>query len=97
MLKRSKCTVEVSTRALLPLYMTTELTYIPVTCRISVTLFTVRIHSLSVTWVISDIGAFCGFTEEIAKNFKSALVHGTSAKHSRGQKVGLEHVLEDEE
>lgn len=35
--------------------------------------------------------------KEIAKNFKSALVFGTSVKHSRGQKVGLDHVLEDEE
>lgn len=27
----------------------------------------------------------------------SAIVWGTSAKHSRGQKVGLDHVLEDED
>jgi hypothetical protein len=26
----------------------------------------------------------------------SAIVWGSSAKHSRGQKVGLDHVLEDE-
>jgi hypothetical protein len=32
----------------------------------------------------------CPPSEEIAKNFKSALVVGTSAKHSRGQKVGLD-------
>ena len=41
---------------------------------------------------------FCNaIHKEIAKNFKSALVFGTSVKHSRGQKVGLDHVLEDEE
>lgn len=27
----------------------------------------------------------------------SAIVWGASAKHSRGQKVGLEHILEDED
>ncbi|KAL7412984.1 P-loop containing nucleoside triphosphate hydrolase protein [Mrakia frigida] len=41
---------------------------------------------------------FCNaIHKEIAKNFKSALVFGTSVKHSRGQKVGLDHVLEDED
>lgn len=29
--------------------------------------------------------------------FMSAVVWGSSAKHSRGQKVGLDHVLEDED
>jgi ribosome-interacting GTPase 1 len=29
--------------------------------------------------------------------FQSAIVWGASAKHARGQKVGLEHILEDED
>lgn len=28
---------------------------------------------------------------------RSAIVWGSSAKHSRGQKVGLEHILDDED
>jgi ribosome-interacting GTPase 1 len=28
---------------------------------------------------------------------KSAIVWGASAKHARGQKVGLDHILEDED
>jgi hypothetical protein len=28
---------------------------------------------------------------------RSAIVWGASAKHSRGQKVGLDHILEDED
>ncbi|WVW82436.1 hypothetical protein I302_104446 [Kwoniella bestiolae CBS 10118] len=41
---------------------------------------------------------FCNaIHKEIVKQFRTAMVWGTSAKHSRGQKVGLEHVLEDEE
>lgn len=41
---------------------------------------------------------FCNaIHKEIAKQFKSAVVWGSSAKHSRGQKVGLDHVLEDED
>ncbi|KAM6495986.1 P-loop containing nucleoside triphosphate hydrolase protein [Amanita muscaria] len=35
--------------------------------------------------------------KEIAKQMKYAIVWGASAKHARGQKVGLEHVLEDED
>ncbi|KIY46611.1 developmentally regulated GTP binding protein 1 [Fistulina hepatica ATCC 64428] len=41
---------------------------------------------------------FCNsIHKEIAKQMKYAIVWGSSAKHSRGQKVGLEHVLEDED
>ncbi|KAH9940588.1 P-loop containing nucleoside triphosphate hydrolase protein [Amylocystis lapponica] len=41
---------------------------------------------------------FCSsIHKEIAKQMKYAIVWGASAKHSRGQKVGLEHVLEDED
>ena len=29
--------------------------------------------------------------------FSSAVVWGASAKHARGQKVGLDHILEDED
>ncbi|RDB22797.1 putative GTP-binding protein C9.07c [Hypsizygus marmoreus] len=35
--------------------------------------------------------------KEIAKQMKYAVVWGASAKHSRGQKVGLDHVLDDED
>ncbi|KAF8351561.1 P-loop containing nucleoside triphosphate hydrolase protein [Amanita rubescens] len=41
---------------------------------------------------------FCNaIHKEITKQMKYAIVWGTSAKHSRGQKVGLDHVLEDED
>ncbi|KDQ64882.1 hypothetical protein JAAARDRAFT_240889 [Jaapia argillacea MUCL 33604] len=41
---------------------------------------------------------FCNsIHKEIAKQMKYAIVWGASAKHSRGQKVGLEHILEDED
>jgi len=41
---------------------------------------------------------FCNaIHKEIAKQIKYAVVWGASAKHSRGQKVGLEHILEDED
>jgi len=41
---------------------------------------------------------FCNaIHKEIAKQLKYATVWGSSAKHSRGQKVGLDHVLEDED
>src|ERR1700676_632077 len=33
----------------------------------------------------------------LATDFCSAIVWGASAKHSRGQKVGLDHILEDED
>ncbi|EKM80385.1 hypothetical protein AGABI1DRAFT_106580 [Agaricus bisporus var. burnettii JB137-S8] len=45
-----------------------------------------------------SIEDFCNaIHKEIAKQMKYAVVWGASAKHSRGQKVGLEHVLEDED
>ncbi|KAI0269178.1 P-loop containing nucleoside triphosphate hydrolase protein [Gloeopeniophorella convolvens] len=41
---------------------------------------------------------FCSsIHKEIAKQMKYAIVWGASAKHTRGQKVGLDHVLEDED
>jgi len=41
---------------------------------------------------------FCNaIHKEIAKQLKYAIVWGASAKHSRGQKVGLDHILEDED
>ncbi|KAF8138595.1 P-loop containing nucleoside triphosphate hydrolase protein [Boletus edulis] len=41
---------------------------------------------------------FCNtIHKEIAKQMKYAIVWGSSAKHARGQKVGLDHVLEDED
>lgn len=41
---------------------------------------------------------FCNaIHKEIAKQLKYVIVWGSSAKHARGQKVGLEHVLEDED
>ncbi|KAK7049618.1 GTP-binding protein rbg1 [Paramarasmius palmivorus] len=41
---------------------------------------------------------FCNaIHKEIAKQMKYAVVWGASAKHSRGQKVGLDHALEDED
>jgi len=41
---------------------------------------------------------FCSsIHKEIAKQLKYAIVWGASAKHARGQKVGLDHVLEDED
>ncbi|PAV21195.1 developmentally regulated GTP binding 1 [Pyrrhoderma noxium] len=46
----------------------------------------------------SSIEDFCNaIHKEIAKQLKYAIVWGASAKHARGQKVGLEHVLEDED
>lgn len=41
---------------------------------------------------------FCNaIHREIFKQFKYAMVWGTSAKHARGQRVGADHVLEDED
>ncbi|THH33658.1 hypothetical protein EUX98_g549 [Antrodiella citrinella] len=41
---------------------------------------------------------FCNsIHKEISKQLKYAVVWGASAKHARGQKVGLDHVLEDED
>ncbi|KZO98002.1 developmentally regulated GTP binding protein 1 [Calocera viscosa TUFC12733] len=46
----------------------------------------------------SSVEDFCNaIHKEIAKQLKYALVWGSSAKHARGQKVGLEHILEDED
>ncbi|KAG6335533.1 hypothetical protein ID866_3563 [Astraeus odoratus] len=45
-----------------------------------------------------SIDDFCNaIHKEIAKQMKYAVVWGSSAKHARGQKVGLDHVLEDED
>jgi len=41
---------------------------------------------------------FCNtIHKEIFKQMKYSIVWGTSAKHLRGQKVGGDHVLEDED
>ncbi|GJE84434.1 developmentally regulated GTP binding protein 1 [Phanerochaete sordida] len=46
----------------------------------------------------STVEDFCNaIHKEIAKQLKYAIVWGASAKHARGQKVGLDHVLEDED
>ncbi|KZT12809.1 developmentally regulated GTP binding protein 1 [Laetiporus sulphureus 93-53] len=46
----------------------------------------------------SSVEDFCNaIHKEIAKQMKYAIVWGSSAKHTRGQKVGVEHVLEDED
>ncbi|KIO19269.1 hypothetical protein M407DRAFT_246228 [Tulasnella calospora MUT 4182] len=46
----------------------------------------------------SSVEDFCmSIHKEIAKQMKYAVVWGSSAKHSRGQKVGVDHVLEDED
>ncbi|KAF8631571.1 hypothetical protein AX15_002322 [Amanita polypyramis BW_CC] len=45
-----------------------------------------------------SIEDFCNaIHKEIAKQMKYAIVWGASAKHARGQKVGLDHALEDED
>ncbi|TXT04312.1 hypothetical protein VHUM_04199 [Vanrija humicola] len=46
----------------------------------------------------SNVGNFCdAIHKEIKKQFKYAMVYGKSAKHAAGQKVGLDHILEDED
>ncbi|KDN38798.1 P-loop containing nucleoside triphosphate hydrolase protein [Tilletiaria anomala UBC 951] len=41
---------------------------------------------------------FCNAVhKEIVKQFKYAMVWGSSAKHPRGQRVGADHILEDED
>ncbi|KAL5488049.1 RBG1 [Sanghuangporus weigelae] len=46
----------------------------------------------------STVEDFCNsIHKEIAKQLKYAIVWGSSAKHARGQKVGLEHILQDED
>lgn len=46
----------------------------------------------------STVEDFCNaIHKEIAKQLRYAIVWGSSAKHSRGQRVGLDHVLEDED
>ncbi|KAL5527390.1 hypothetical protein ACEPAG_6181 [Sanghuangporus baumii] len=46
----------------------------------------------------STVEDFCNsIHKEIAKQLKYAIVWGSSAKHARGQKVGLEHTLQDED
>ncbi|KAI9574560.1 P-loop containing nucleoside triphosphate hydrolase protein [Boletus coccyginus] len=45
-----------------------------------------------------SIEDFCNaIHKEIAKQMKYAVVWGSSAKHTRGQKVGPDHILEDED
>ncbi|BGP55463.1 GTP-binding protein rbg1 [Rhodotorula sphaerocarpa] len=46
----------------------------------------------------NDVAAFCQtIHKSIADQLKYAVVWGTSAKHNRGQKVGLSHELHDED
>ncbi|GAA5977850.1 hypothetical protein JCM11641_006090 [Rhodosporidiobolus odoratus] len=46
----------------------------------------------------STVEDFCNsIHKEIAKQLKYSMVWGSSVKHSRGQKVGLDHVLGDED
>ncbi|KAN0065846.1 GTP-binding protein rbg1 [Thecaphora frezii] len=46
----------------------------------------------------STVEDFCNaIHKEIIKQFKYAMVWGKSAKHPRGQRVGADHVLEDED
>ena len=46
----------------------------------------------------STVEDFCmAIHKDIAKQMKYSVVWGTSVKHSRGQKVGLDHTLHDED
>jgi hypothetical protein len=46
---------------------------------------------------LADLVSLALSFRSIVNDFKSALVFGTSVKHSRGQHVGLDHVLDDED
>ena len=56
-----------------------------------------RLNLLMSIWPFVQVEGFCNRIHKgIIKQFKYALVWGTSVKH-RPQKVGKEHVLQDED